>query len=552
MVGLSSADSVNLTGLSTFARKFIVMTTEDPVVQFHRSFRERMEIEKLAAEGKRRRGHLGGAGLVAPRISDTFDRLFKAFVLQGKKLQPIEVYRRRDQRFADYATEWEREFSVLATDKGTYTPVLDENLQCIGHTGKFQGNYFADLIIATDARSRPPNSQNEHFSDNLQELINGDHRIFVHDRRKQPPAGWSYLNVSTTEHMFEVVTGVNGEVIDSVRSNTGFLEDVWYSPADILSFSKLIATLGAKIGGKVVKTLMRREVAKRMAKELDGPTIKVAKEAAEKMAKEVSEQQAKLIFKGIKLGKGYDPRMGIAEEHFHAMVAAAKETHVIAVFRANKKASIELIRKGAHGKPMWAKFKTSEETGVLTAKIPKEHELAHANGFFTVGHDGLVHRAFMQNGKRQIEVLKVDKPFWKMEPGQVIARDGKPVVGDYDLLGVAPIKSPGRNINVVPEDAKFGDWNGPDVRKYAESVNNKIGKRRVLHGAQDGYGGDPKYVGLTDGVSYAVFPDGRVFVMEGKKAAQEFYDALGRQAKQNGAPVGKPGWKPKVIQGGKK
>jgi hypothetical protein len=134
------------------------------------------------------------------------------------------------------------------------------------------------------------------------------------------------------------------------------------------------------------------------------------------------------------------------------------------------------IRKGAHGKPMWAKFKTSAETGVLTVKVPADHALAHANGYFTVGHDGLVHRTIMKNGKPQVEILKVDKPFWKMEPGQVIAKDGKPVVGDYDLLGVAPIKSPGRNINVVPEDAAYGDWKGPDVAKYQKAVNKSNGR----------------------------------------------------------------------------
>jgi hypothetical protein len=59
-------------------------------------------------------------------------------------------------------------------------------------------------------------------------------------------------------------------------------------------------------------------------------------------------------------------------------------------------------------------------------------------------------------------------------------------------------------------------------------------------------------MGLTDDTAYAVFPDGRVFGMEGKQAQQSFYDALGRQAKQPGAPVGKPGWKPTVVPGGKK
>jgi hypothetical protein len=528
------------------------MTTEDPVVQFHRSFRDRIEIEKMAADAKRRRGHLGGAGLPAPKVSDTFDRMYRAFVLKGNKLQPIDILRRRDQRFVDYATEWERQYSILATDKGKYTPVLDENLTVIGHTGSFTGNYFADTIIATEAFSRKPNSQNEHYADDLSALIKGEYRVFVHDRRKTPPAGWSYLNIATTEHKFEAVTGINGEVIDSVRSNTGFLEEVAYSPADLLSFGKLIVTLGAKIGSKVAKTLMRKAIARRAAKTLDGPTISVAKEAAEKMAKEVSEQEAKLIFKGIKLKKGYDPRMGVPEEHFLAMVEAAKEAHVIAIFRSNKKAAIELIRKGAHGKPMWAKFKTSAETGVLTAKTQADVAIAHANGHFTIGPDGLASRMIMKNGKPHMEVLKIDKPFWKTETGQVIAPDGKPIVGDYDLLGVAPIKSPGRNINVVPEDAAYGDWTGPDVIKYQKAVNGRMKEPRVLHGAQDGYGGNPKYMGLTDDTAYAVFPDGRTVILEGKKAQQEFYDALGRQAKQTGAPVGKPGWKPTVVQGGKK
>ena len=44
--------------------------------------------------------------------------------------------------------------------------------------------------------------------------------------------------------------------------------------------------------------------------------------------------------------------------------------------------------------------------------------------------------------------------------------------------------------------------------------------RAVLHGAQDGYGGNPKYMGLTDDTAYAVFPDGRTYIMEGRKAQE--------------------------------
>ncbi|WP_425618364.1 hypothetical protein NA78x_002069 [Anatilimnocola sp. NA78] len=529
------------------------MTTEDPVVQYHRSFRDRIELEKIAADAKRRRGHLAGVGGAAPKVSDVFDRTYRGYRITGNQLKPVQIMARRDQKFEDYATEWEREWSVLANPANPYLPVLDENLTVIGHSGSSSGGYFADLILpfgAVQHRFRP---NDDYYTDDLNGLLRDEIRVFVHNRsKKSPPAGWVFITASTTEHKFDLITGINGEVLDSVRGNTGFLEDVWYSPSDLLSFGKLIATLSVKIGSKVAKTLVRKAVSKQAAKALDGPSAQLAKEAAEKAAKEVSEAEAKMIFKGIKLNRGYDPRMGIPEEHFLKMVEAAKEAGVIAMFRSNKKAAIELIRKGAHGKPMWAKFKTDPNTGILTATNAGEAAAANMNDCFVIGSDGVARRMYKQGDKMVAEVIRIDGVKWSPKPGQVFARDGKPIVGDYDLLGVAPVKSPGRNINVVPEDLKYGDWNGPDVKKYAQAANKRMDEPRVLHGAQDGYGGNPKYMGLTDDTAYAVFPDGRTYIMEGRKAQQEFYDALGREAKSPGAPKGVPGWKPTVIQGGKK
>ncbi len=63
-------------------------------------------------------------------------------------------------------------------------------------------------------------------------------------------------------------------------------------------------------------------------------------------------------------------------------------------------------------------------------------------------------------------------------------KDGKPIVGDYDLLGVAPAKSPGSNVSSVPDDVVNGDWNGPWVKKYAKAVNSRLDEPRVLHGAR--------------------------------------------------------------------
>jgi hypothetical protein len=289
--------------------------------------------------------------------------------------------------------------------------------------------------------------------------------------------------------------------------------------------------------------MIRKATANREARVvLDGPTAKLATETEEKIAKQVVTHEANMVFKGLKLSRSYDARMGIPEEHFRAMVDAAKEAQVIAMFRANKPKAIPLIRKGAHGKPMWAKFKTDEKTGVHKAKNPGELYAAHANGHFTVTPDGKSAYRMVNGARVDMELIK--PPFWEVKPGQVLAPDGKPVVGDYDLLGVAPVKSPGSNVNLVPDNVAYGDWNGPWVKKYAEAVNRKgrLDEPRVLHGAQDGYGGNPKYMGLTDDTAYAVFPDGRTYIMEGRKAQQAFYDALGRQPKSPGAPVGKPDW----------
>jgi hypothetical protein len=158
------------------------------------------------------------------------------------------------------------------------------------------------------------------------------------------------------------------------------------------------------------------------------------------------------------------------------------------------------------------------------------------------------------NGKEVVdEIPLAHMDQWTLAPGQVVMKDGKPIVGDYDLLGAAPVNSPGSSVALVPENVAYGDWNGPVVKRYAKAVNDKLGKEpMVLHGAQDQYGGVEKYMGLTNDTAYAIFPDGKVFLMHGKAEQQAFYDALGRVPKSPGAPVGVPGWTPTVIQGGKK
>lgn len=100
------------------------------------------------------------------------------------------------------------------------------------------------------------------------------------------------------------------------------------------------------------------------------------------------------------------------------------------------------------------------------------------------------------------------------------------MVGDYDGLG--PLEAPGRNLVPVPKDPVKGDWLGPDWERYMNTVNPKLDKFRVLHGAQDQFH-HPQWGGFTDDIAYAVFPDGRVVIMNGKAEQALFYEAFGRQ-----------------------
>ncbi len=526
------------------------MSLEEELTVKRRSFRSRHEIEQIIL-----RMHRGERVGSTSGYSEFTNRFYRAHRLIGGKREPLDILMRKDQGFEEYATPFERQRSVLVHPAKRFTPIVDERMTVVGHFGSVGGGHFTDLIVPLAAVQHRPGESKAYYVSDVGELLRDEIRVFVHDRDTAPPSGWAVINVLTTEHRNEVVTGINGEVLDVVVSNTGFLESVSYSPADFLSMGRLLVALSAKVGGKMVRTLMRKSIALRSAKVLDEPTLKLAKEVEEKIAKDLTKREASMIFKGIQMGRGYDPRMGIPQEHFTAMVEAAKEAGVIAIFRSNKKAAIELIRKGAHGKPMWAKFKTSAETGVLTASNFGEVAAANMNGHFVVAAEdvanGVARKTTTVGGKTVTEFVKLKThPHWKVQPGQVVAKDGHPIVGDYDLLGVAPIKSPGRNISSVPDDIAYGDWTGPDVRKYLAAVNKKgrLDEPRVLHGAQDQYGGNPKYMGLTDDTAYAVFPDGRSFVMEGRSAQQAFYDAMGRQAKSPGAPKGVPGWKPTVVK----
>jgi hypothetical protein len=333
---------------------------------------------------------------------------------------------------------------------------------------------------------------------------------------------------------------------------SGFLADSMMLMMDIMSLgtSKLARNF-LNVGRRASKAAMRgvRATTVALTLELRGPKLlKPVENAAAKNISRIVLPDGRLAeTASIRVTKGYDAAMGIPKGHYAKMVEAAKEANGIAVFRANKKAAIPLIEGGAHPKPKYYNaFKTSKDTGVLTAKEQAHIETAYQHGDFVVDKDLVPRRAVMKDGKTVMEELKLNHPNWTLEPGQVIKPDGIPIVGDYDLLGFLPNESPGRNITAVPKDHVVGDvkgdWTGPDVQRYQKAVNAKFDQPRVLHGAQDGFQ-HPTYGGLTDDTAYAIYGDGNSVILEGRNAQESFYKAYRRETAMGAHPRPSPGTK---------
>jgi hypothetical protein len=437
----------------------------------------------------------------------------------------FEMFEKTDQNFEKYATPWERQYSnlIYPYNRG-FTPIVDESWHITGHYGTAH-NYTRAALIAPSGLQSPIGDINEALQNGV--------LLFVGDGG-HPPSGWAKAPGLAGGVDAGVVTGIDGEVLEQVSSSlNGGVESVDFSPLDILLALKLLADLGAAGVSKLTRSLVLKETANRETRILlRGPTAAIAKRVEERFAKRMA---SKLAMR-LKLGRGYDPLMGIPEEHLNAMIEAAKETNVIAIFRANKKEAIPLIRKGAVPKAKYFTFKSSPQTGVLTATEPSHVITAYQHGYFVMEADGVARRVF--NGAKQ--ELHIADRFWTLEKNQVIAPNGKPVVGDYDLLGVLPNESPGRNIVGVPNDPLKGDWIGPDVQKYADALNKKLDQPRVLHGAQDGFHHN-EYGGFTNDTAYAVYGDGSTYVMKGRADQEAFFKAYGREHALGSYPRPSPG-----------
>jgi hypothetical protein len=212
---------------------------------------------------------------------------------------------------------------------------------------------------------------------------------------------------------------------------------------------------------------------------------------------------------------------GFTAKHYQFFQWVAKMENRIIAVRDTNPLSTQWIERGFPAKPIEIKIKTSKTTGIVTAVTKEEIAEARFRNFYVVDPDGVpritAHRS-----------LKLPEPLdWPLEPGQVIdPRQLKPLVGDYDLLGVIDPGSPGRNIVQATSNGKMlFDWSSPDVDRIRSILNSFMDQPRVMHGSYDGFADVS-----TAGPVTVFFPDGSVTRLTSNQMVSIFYQWLGRRA----------------------
>jgi hypothetical protein len=209
----------------------------------------------------------------------------RAYV-HGKQLLEVNLYEKMDQQFEDYATPWELLWSDLSYpyNRG-FTPIVDRSWAVIGHLGSFQGGPRSEregqtsLILPSEYAGRM----------NLDAALAKGVPVFVHSSVGLPP-GWANGNCYTCEDRIQVITGLDGEVIDFRLFNTGSLVQPWFSPLDFYDAAKVVVSL-TRIGGRLVTTLVRKATVRLEARAvLKGATKALARDAAKSAAKDEAKQ----------------------------------------------------------------------------------------------------------------------------------------------------------------------------------------------------------------------------------------------------------------------
>lgn len=441
----------------------------------------------------------------------------RAYMLNNGKLTPTYIVEKLDQQFGMFATVWELEFSnLIPGGRGTYTPVVDQTYAVIGHIGSVSANLMA--VVKQDFY------ESGLRQGDLEQFLDRDEPLYVVSRI---PQGWTNFDARAPFQIYTVAVSPDGEVVSGevTGSNAGAVAVP--GPFEYLSGMALVARLGYALVRGLLKVLIRKALQSAVIKELAGPTRQVlervlARRAALKVARMPQ--------------NSYRTVTGMTRDHHAAFVQAAEETRLIIVVRHTNPKSIPLIQQGCPGKPKNLEFiNTSPQSGIVMANTSDEVLKAQRLGYYVVGDGRKAKRFIKQNNQEVAEEIPLNGTFWQVEKGQVIDPvTKKPIVGDYDLMGVIDPKNPGQNIGLVAKNGeKLTDVSNPLVQKAAASINLRMDMPRVLHGPQD------MYKGFRKGAS-AYMPDGTVRHFDTEDGVRAFYESLKRQPRAGAYPRPSP------------
>jgi Anthrax toxin LF subunit len=491
---------------------------------YHRSF---LDVTKFATPARRQQDPL----ISGDRPREPVRGSIQGFRKLPTALVPMDLYPPVGQNFCGYATRWEKIWSKLCKDANIYegphsfAPVVDSGIfgyPVVGHYGRVS---LSNILVP-----RGHGAFGFRLYSDLEDMMRAGVPAFLSyytpvwtqsgDWEIYSDSGlYSYNVLVTVDGMIQAILG--GVDQDHVEAES-------VTPLDILLIGKLLVDLGAYGGRRIIPALSRRGSTRAAAL---GITKELGVAAAAK-------PEANML---TGTATSYLPETGMPKPHFDAFRQAARETDSIAVVRNTNTVSTKWIERGFPGKPFNIKIKTSKTTGIVTASTAEEAGKARLEGMFVVEDGGVARRTIFSGGRRTVEEMKLDRADWPVEKGQVIDPvTKKPFVGDYDLMGVAPAKSMGRNIHVVPNQdlAQMGkaNFSGPDVEKFQKAVNGKLDRPRVLHGAQDQYGGSALQTGFEKSGDVTVFyPDGTVRALK-EAEVQGFYNQIGRQTARGKYP----------------
>ena len=455
-----------------------------------------------------------GQGVVRkPNISNHTESKFPAFQLIGNNMVKTFIVEKPQQNFAGYATDWERQHSVLLYKVASRQslgvwPIIDNEYMVIGHYVRARGTRFKAPQGANGGRGY------------LDDFLENDVPVFVSSENE---AGWE--SVGATEIFYHAIIGIDGQVLTSLKAETVSVQSVDFWLLDVLEISAGVAGLGVAMARAVVKSLARKaakRAGKTVVRELTGMTAQRAKA-------ELSRQAGRQAAKALPPAR-YIPETGMTRSHFDSFRRAAAEEDLIAIVRNTNTQSTRWIELGYPAKPLDIKFNTDPGNGIVRTRIPGEIDDARKKGFWVVDDDGVARTyatKLSADGKKQMMEMDLKGAQWPVQPGQVIDPvSKKPFVGDYDLMAVVNPKNPGQNISLhASNKTRTRNISNPEVDRFQANVNLKMKEERVMHGAQDNFGG-------FKGGATVFHPNGDVVFLRNQADVEAFYRKINRQTQK--------------------